>query len=240
MNFLLALVLVAGAIALFVYFDMIEMKLFGSPETLSVEDSQDRNNRIESVLGSKYAVYIMSIAVGALMEIGNAIGGHFVPGFHGFWSSLCTLLPLLVFAVFAFHVYKVLEAEKRISRIVGHLLFMVAACVLGFLAGAIAMAFIIFVICLIVGLWFGFKLLCFSAESAGRSSASSSSVGAYGMNSSSEESSSYSTSPDYDVVIEHGGIFGDNVGANRNCDGSLTDGYGQRWESDAYGNYHKC
>ena len=236
-NILLVVALVAGAIALFVYFDMIEMKLLGSPETFPVEDSKAEDEHIENLIGSKYAVYIVSIAVGALMEIGNAVGGHFILGFHGFWSSLCTLLPLLIFATFAFHVNYVFETEQRISRVVGHLLFIVAACVLGFLAGAVAMAFIIFVVCLIVSIWLFLKLLSISATSG--SSSSYSSAGAYSASTCGDEEN-HSTSSKYDTIIENGGIFGNDIGANRNCDGSLTDEYGRRWEGDMYGNYHKC
>lgn len=41
----------------------------------------------------------------------------------------------------------------------------------------------------------------------------------------------------YDAVIKGGGSLGDDIGANRNLDGSLTDENGSNWKNDGYGNY---
>ena len=239
-NILLTVALIGGAVALFVYFDKVEAKLFGTVENGSIEDSETNTHDIKDILGSKYAVYISSIAVGAIMEIGNAFGGSFILGFHGFWCCLCTFLPLLIFASFSVYVFEVLEDENNAARIAARLLFMGAASLLGFFAGAFVMGVVLLVICLIVGLWFGFKLLSFSLSSAG-SSSSSSSVGSYGLCSSSDSNDEgYSSTQGYDVVIKNGGISGSDIRANRNCDGSLTDEYFGHWEGDGYGNYHKC
>ena len=42
----------------------------------------------------------------------------------------------------------------------------------------------------------------------------------------------------YDVVINGGGPYGEDIGANRNADGSLTDSLGRSWSNDGYNNYH--
>ena len=40
----------------------------------------------------------------------------------------------------------------------------------------------------------------------------------------------------FDVSIQGGGVFGDDIGANKNADGTLTDEAGRHWSGDAYGN----
>lgn len=42
----------------------------------------------------------------------------------------------------------------------------------------------------------------------------------------------------YDVVISGGGPYGEDIGANRNADSSLTDSLGRDWVNDGYDNYH--
>lgn len=69
---------------------------------------------------------------------------------------------------------------------------------------------------------------------------SSSSSSGYSSDSSSDDSgNSWSTNQTDDIVISHGGTFGEDIRAHRNADGSLTDTSGGHWEGDAYGNYSK-
>ncbi|MBQ6064833.1 MAG: hypothetical protein IJK87_14610 [Prevotella sp.] len=153
-NIAAAVLLVGGAFALFAHFDKVVARLFGRTKVGPIEDLHINNENVSNFVGSEYTTYLLSVVIGAIMEIGNAIGGRFILGFHGFWSSLCTLLPLLLFAAYSLHVYFVLEAEESIGRIIGRLLFLAGVCVFGFLAGATAMALIFLVICLVIVLVF--------------------------------------------------------------------------------------
>ncbi len=156
---IVSILLVAGAVALFVYYDKIVALLFGSIPKKPTEDLNISNDRVAGVLDSELTAYILSIVVGAVLSLGNLIGGSFLLGFHGFWSSFCTLIPLLLFASFSLHVYYILESEERTGRIVGRIVFLSVACVFGFFAGALAMILIFLVLCLFIAFFiFGIVL----------------------------------------------------------------------------------
>lgn len=159
LNILVAVLFIAGAVALLVCYDKIVNYLFGTVKRNPVEDLPIHNKRIANIVGSEYTAYILSIAVGAVLQFCKYIWGHYIMGFHGFWSSLCTLLPILVFMAFALHVYFVLQAENRIGRIIGRIAFLVGLCIYGFLAGAFAMALTLIILALIFVLWFTLTLI---------------------------------------------------------------------------------
>ena len=163
-NILIAVLLIAGAVALLTCYDKIVNLLFGTVKKNPVEDLHIHNKRLANIVGSEHTAYILSIAVGAIMQLCKSIGGHYILGFHGFWSSLCTLLPVLIFMAYALHVYFVLQAEERIGRIIGRIVFLAGLCVYGFLAGAFAMALTLFIICLIIAVWFTLFLLSGNGE----------------------------------------------------------------------------
>ena len=158
-NILIAVLLIAGAVALLICYDKIVNLLFGTVKRNPVEDLPIHNERIADIVGSEHTAYILSIAVGAIMQLCRSISGHYILGFHGFWSGLCTLLPVLIFMAFALHVYFVLQAENRIARIIGRIVFLAGLCVYGFVAGAFAMALTLFIICLVIAVWFAFTMI---------------------------------------------------------------------------------
>ena len=158
-NILIAVLFVGGAFLLFSHFLAVDNLLFGSLAKKDEEGKPVRNNALANVLETEYYTYLLSIAVGAVMEIGNAIGGSFLLGFHGFWSSLCTLTPFLLFAAISLNVYFILELEEKVGRIAGRIAFLLAVCTFGVVAGAYAMALIFIVICLVLALVFVVFLL---------------------------------------------------------------------------------
>ena len=158
-NILIAVLFVGGAFLLFSHFLSIDNVFFGSLAKKDEEGHSVRNNSVANVLETEYYTYLLSIAVGAVMEIGNAIGGSFLLGFHGFWSSLCTLTPLLLFAAISLNVYFILELEEKVGRIAGRIVFLFAFCAFGAVAGAYAMALVFIVICLVLALVFAVFLL---------------------------------------------------------------------------------
>lgn len=158
-NILIAVLFVGGAFLLFSHFLSIDNLFFGSLAKKDEEGHPVRNNSVANVLETEYYTYLLSIAVGAVMEIGNAIGGSFLLGFHGFWSSLCTLTPIILFSALSLNVYFILELEGKVGRIAGRIVFLFAFCAFGVVAGAYAMALIFIVICLVLALVFAIFLL---------------------------------------------------------------------------------
>lgn len=206
---IVSILLVAGAVALFVYFDKIVALLFGSIPQRPTEDLNISNDRVVGVLSSELTAYILSIVVGAVLSLGNLIGGSFLLGFHGFWSSLCTLIPLLLFAAFSLHIYYILETEKRTGRIVGRIVFLSVACVFGFFSGALAMILIFLVVCLFIAFFiFGIAL------GDGKSDKSDK------------------------VEIKGPDIMGSRT-ATKGLFGYYTDEYGQRWKKNTDGTMTK-
>lgn len=207
---IVSILLVAGAVALFVYYDKIVALLFGSIPQRPTEDLNISNDRVVGVLNSELTVYILSIVVGAVLSLGNIIGGSFLLGFHGFWSSLCTLIPLLLFAAFSLHIYYILETEERTGRIVGRIVFLSVACVFGFFAGALAMILIFLVLCLFIA-FFIFGIALGDGGKSGKSDK---------------------------IEIKDPDIIGTRT-ATKGLFGYYTDEYGQRWKKNTDGTVSK-
>ena len=82
----------------------------------------------------------------------------------------------------------------------------------------------------------GWSVLLSDRSSGG---GSFSSIGSSSVTASSS-SAGYDTSESgYDVIISGGGVLGDDIGANRNSDGSLTDASGRRWKDNGDGHFSK-
>lgn len=104
---------------------------------------------------------------------------------------------------------------------------------------AVQMTVILIVLAIIRYAFFtreGWSVLLSDRSSGG---GSFSSIGSSSVTASSS-SADYGTSESgYDAVISGGGVFGEDIGANRNSDGSLTDANGRQWKDNGYGHYSK-